>query len=326
MADVLVLIDIAPGGGPADSAGPLLNAAGDLGTPVAVVATSDGGQELVDQLGSLGAAHVHLASSADADNVLVGPMVAALEQAAAQYSPSFVLVPDALAAREAGARFAVRADAGLALDVVALRRDSDGGGERTVLSHLVFGGEYEVDSVIEAPLAVVVVREGAISGQAEPTTAQVTRSEAQAVPGVPVTGLREAAQVSERPDLRAADVVVSGGRGVGSKENFALVEQLADAFGAAVGASRAAVDAGYVANSAQVGQTGTTVSPKLYIALGISGAIQHRSGMQTAKTIVAVDKDPESPIFELADFGVVGDLFTVVPQVLEALEAHRAGQ
>jgi electron transfer flavoprotein alpha subunit len=195
-----------------------------------------------------------------------------------------------------------------------------------VATQSVFGGSTVVRSKVSHGLAVITVRPNSTAPEPAPAAAQRTDLQVElsaAAKGARVTA-RTAAQRTGRPDLQEASIVVSGGRGVGSPEGFGPVEALADVLGAAVGASRAATDAGGYPHQFQVGQTGKTVSPQLYIANGISGAIQHRAGMQTSKTIVVVNKDPEAPIFEIADFGVVGDLHTVLPQATEEIRRRKA--
>ncbi|CAN5253926.1 electron transfer flavoprotein subunit alpha/FixB family protein [soil metagenome] len=322
MANILTLIEVTPDGTIRGAAAEVIAAAARLGRPVAVVVTATGrGGSLEAALGELGAAEVYVAESAEANTLLGSAQLEALTAAAAAYAPSAVVVSNSIDSRDVAARFAVRQNAAIAYDAVDLRAD----GDRIVASHSVFGGDYTVESIVEGGLPVITVRQGSIEERPAAITPNVTRATivGNAAQSAAITDVREAAATSERPPLRGASKVVSGGRGIGSKGNFVLVEQLADALGAAVGASRAAVDAGYVPQSFQVGQTGITVSPQLYVALGISGAIQHRAGMQTAKVIVAINKDADAPIFDVADFGVVGDVFTVVPQLIEALESRR---
>ena len=262
-----------------------------------------------------------LVADRPAGSPLLAPVVDALAAAAASVSPDAVLISSSSEGRDIAARFAVRSGAALAVDVVSVSRDEEG----PVAHHSVYGGAYLVDSAATSGTLVATVRQGAIEARAAAQTPSIEQLDVtpSGKRDVEVIDYQATVTASERPELRGAKTVVSGGRGVGSAENFALVEQLADALGAAVGASRAAVDAGYVPASYQVGQTGVTVSPRLYIAVGISGAIQHRAGMQTAKTIVAINKDADAPIFEIADFGVVGDLFTVVPQLIDAISAKK---
>ena len=321
MSNVLALIEVSHRGEIAASARGLLAAAATLGSPVAVVVSSAPlADDDVVRLGELGAARIYSAVTVAAGTVLVAPAVDALSRAVDAYGPAAVLTANSVDGREAAARLAVRVGGSVLADVVQVRSDNG----TVVAQHSVFGGAYTVESVVEGGLPILTIRQGAIEGQAPAATADVdtvsleARTEGAAV----IDQFNDDAAVSVRPELRTAATVVSGGRGLGSSENFVLVEQLADTLGAAIGASRAAVDAGYIAQTAQVGQTGVSVSPQLYIALGISGAIQHRAGMQTAKTIVAINKDEDAPIFEVADFGIVGDIFTVVPKLIEAVKAR----
>lgn len=321
MANVLAFIELSSTGSIQSTAAALLGAAAKLGTPVAVVAAPSSHSDLVEELGALGAVEVFLAEDAQVGKLLATPELEALSTAVTALEPAAVVVANTPRSREVAARLAVRVGGGLLADVVDIRTDEGS----IVATHSVFGGGYTVESAIDGGLPILTMRQGAIENRAPGANPKVTilQQDTPADRSALIDEFDETTPDSGRPELRGAAKVVSGGRGLGSKENFVLVEQLADVLGAAVGASRAAVDAGYVPQSYQVGQTGVAVSPQLYVALGISGAIQHRAGMQTSKTIVAINKDEDSPIFEVADFGIVGDVFTVVPQLIEAIKARQ---
>jgi electron transfer flavoprotein alpha subunit len=317
MAEVLVLVEHAEGALKKISA-ELITAARKLGEPAAVVVGKPGTAEpLIDGLKAAGAAKIYVAESDDAENYLITPQVDVLASLAESAAPAGVLLAASADGKEIAGRLAARLGAGLLVDVVEVR-------EGPVGVHSIFGGAFTVEAQATGDTAVITVRPGAIEAEPADGAGEVVNVEvpAQAENATKITS-RQPAVAGDRPELTEATVVVSGGRGVGSAENFSIVEELADSLGAAVGASRAAVDSGYYPGQFQVGQTGKTVSPQLYIALGISGAIQHRAGMQTSKTIIAVNKDEEAPIFEIADLGIVGDLFKVTPQLTEAVKARK---
>jgi electron transfer flavoprotein alpha subunit len=315
MAEVLVLVDHVEGE-IKKSTYELLTAARAIGEPSAVVVGAPGvAGKLAEGLKAHGAEKIYVAET-DRDDFL-SPQVDVLAALVAATSPAAVLVGVSADGKEIAGRLAVRTDSAWLNDVVDVSPEG--------VTHSVFGGAWIAEAKANTEHPVITLRPGSVeieeaAGAGAEETVEVP---AAAGRGATVTS-REPITGGDRPELTEASVVVSGGRGVGSAEDFTVVEGLADTLGAAVGASRAAVDSGYYPHQFQVGQTGKTVSPQLYIALGISGAIQHRAGMQTSKTIVAVNKDPEAPIFEIADFGVVGDLFTVAPQLKEEI-AKRKG-
>ena len=317
MAEVLVLVDHVDGA-PKKVSYELLTLARELGTPSAVV-LGKGAAAAADQLSAYGAEKVYVSEAEELDGYLSGPKAALLAQLVADKAPAAVLLPSNSDGKEVAARLAVKTGSGLVTDAVGVSPD-------LVAEQPVFGGSVVVQSRVATGTPIITVRANSTTPSEAPAAGTVEQVTATFSPAD--LGARIVESVVEdkggRPDLGDASIVVSGGRGVGAAEGFGIVEQLADTLGAAVGASRAATDAGWYPHQNQVGQTGRTVSPQLYIAVGISGAIQHRAGMQTSKTIVAVNKDAEAPIFELADFGLVGDLFTVVPQLTEAI-AKRKG-
>jgi len=318
MAEVLVLVKPSEGkvGKPTLEA---LTLARTIGEPAAVVVGAPGTAEpLVQRLGEYGATKVYQAESAELDDYLVTPKVTVLEKLVREVSPAAVIIPSTQEGKEIAGRLAVRLDNGVLIDVVDLQPDG-------TATQNIFAGSTIVTSRVTRGIPLVTLRPSSLTPTPAPTTPAVTPVEVTLADSDKLARVtdRVAEAKGARPELTEASIVVSGGRGVGSAENFKLVEELADLLGGAVGASRAATDSGFYPHQFQVGQTGKTVSPQLYIALGISGAIQHRAGMQTSKTIVAVNKDPEAPIFELADFGVVGDLFKVVPQAIEEIRKAR---
>jgi len=319
MAEVLVYVDHVDGAVRKPTL-ELLTLARRVGEPVAV-ALGAGAADTAATVAEYGAVRVLTADAPEFADYLVVPKVDALQAAYQAVNPAAVLLPSSAEGKEIAARLAVRIGSGIITDAI----DLEAGAEGPVATQSVFAAAYTTKSRVSKGTPVITVKPNSAAPEAAPAAGAAEALEVSfsgQATGTKVVS-RAPRESTGRPDLTEAAIVVSGGRGVGGAENFPVVEALADSLGAAVGASRAAVDAGWYPHTNQVGQTGKTVSPQLYVAAGISGAIQHRAGMQTSKTIVAVNKDAEAPIFDLVDYGVVGDLFEVVPQLTEEVKARK---
>ena len=321
MAEVLVLAEHTADGEVKKVTVELLTAARRLGSP-SVVWTGPGAEAGRERLAEFGAEQVYVADSSDLADYAVAPSAELLAQLVSEKAPVAVLVAGTTEGKEIAGRLAVKTNSGVLTDAVNVSAGDDGA---PVAEQPNFGGALTVKSRVTKGTPIIAVRPNAVSAEPSSGAAELVPVSFAASDAAKTARVTEhvVAEKGERPDLTEAQIVVSGGRGTGSADGFKVIEQLADALGAAVGASRAVTDAGWYPHQFQVGQTGKTVSPQLYMAVGISGAIQHRAGMQTSKTIIAINKDPEAPIFEIADLGVVGDLFTVVPQLLEEIGKHK---
>jgi electron transfer flavoprotein alpha subunit len=318
MAEVLVLVDSSDGT-VRKSTGELLTAARTIGEASAVVIGAPGtAASLNSALAEYGAAKVYVVEGSEFVDHPVAPKAEALAAVVAQASPAAVLLASNNENKEIAARLALKIGSGVLTDAIEVSGDA-------IATQANFGGAVTVQSKVRVGVPVITVRPNAVA--AVPSAGAAVEVPVE----VSISDSAKSAKILDRvveakgsrPQLTEASAIVSGGRGIGNAENFAIIERLADSLGAAVGASRAVVDAGWVPHTMQVGQTGVTVSPQLYIAVGISGAIQHRAGMQTAKTIVAINKDADAPIFELADFGVIGDLFVVAPKLTDELNSRK---
>ena len=314
MAEVLVLVDHVEGTVRKTTA-ELLTIARRIGEPSAIFIGS-GYEAAKDTLAQYGPAKIYVADAPELEEFLVAPKAEAVAQVAASASPAAVLVSSNPEGMEIAARLAVKLGSGIITDATDVAAD-------LTTTQSVFAGSYTVTAKVNHGVPIITVKPNAVTPEPAPTTpveekVEVVVSEAARTARIVD---RQPRAATGRPELAEAAIVVSGGRGTAG--DFGPVEAIADALGAAVGASRAAVDSGWYPHAYQIGQTGKTVSPQLYIAAGISGAIQHKAGMQTSKTVVVVNKDAEAPIFAMADFGVVGDLHTVLPQAVEEIEKRK---
>lgn len=323
MTDILVLIEHADGS-PKKVSNQILTAAKSIGDgEVSAAIFGADASAVADKIGEYGAGKAYVWEAPEADDYATEPQVAALAAAIEAAGAPIVLYAADPFVTDIVARTAVRIGGGVVADAVDLELQ----GDRMVATKAIFGGDMTSQCQVEGDRTQFVgVKPN--SFQAEPSGGGATEVVELDVT-LPDNATRAKitdrveAKSSGRPEMTEAAIVVSGGRGLGDSDGFDLIGQLADALGGAVGASRAATDAGWIAHNHQIGQTGKTVSPQLYLANGISGAIQHRAGMQTSQTIAVINKDAEAPIFSIADIGIVGDLYKVIPVLVEEINKRK---
>ncbi|MGV8977274.1 MAG: electron transfer flavoprotein subunit alpha/FixB family protein [Cellulomonas sp.] len=320
---VLVLLDHDADGGLRPPTLELLTAGRALGAVHGawIADGSDPDEGAIEVLGTYGVETVHVVDVGDADARLTPVAADGLTAVVQRAEASVLLLTSSFENKEIAARVGIATGAGVVVDASGLEVEAD----RVVAAKTVFAGTWNTRCAVRTPLAVIALKPGSVQAEppAEPTTVALVRQAVTVDDGARRVQVAEHTEraASTRPDLGAAAVVVVGGRGTNG--DFALLEELADLLGGAVGATRVATDEGWIGRDAQIGQTGVTVAPQLYIGAGVSGAVHHRGGMQSAGTIVAINSDPEAPIFEIADFGIVGDLFAVVPQTIAELRRLR---
>lgn len=326
MSELLVLIDHSEGAPKKLSLQMLSAAAGladDAGASVSAVWLGAGASDAAAAIGAHGATTLYHWDSEDVHGYVTLPQVEAMQAAIEASGADVVFFASTNHVKDVASRLAIRVGGGVITDVTGLRIE-DG---RFVATKEVFGGDMITTSkVADGHVQILGIANNAFpaeeTGGDAPELVALDVSLSEAATAAKVTSVEK--QVSaDRPDIAEAAIVVAGGRGLGNEDGFQLMEQLADVLSAGVGASRAATDAGWYPHRYQIGQTGRTISPTLYLGSGISGAIQHRAGMQTSQNIVAINKDPEAPIFQIADFGIVGDLYEVVPKLVEELETRK---
>lgn len=320
MSEILVLAELTPSG-VRKATLELLTIARRLGEPAALVC-GDATDAVVATLGEFGATTVYAVPAPEVEQFLSLPKAEAVMAVVQRSQPAAILITSGPEGKDVAARVAVRLDSGLVTDAIDVVDDA---GTLTTTQSVV-AGAFHVRSQVVRGIPVVTVMPNAVTAEAAPTqpTVEVIDVEfSDRAKGAVVTS-RTPKGSSDRPDLADAAVIVAGGRGVGSEAGLGVIERLADALGGAVGVTRAVSDLHWAPHDLQIGQTGKTVAPSLYVAAGVSGAIQHRAGMQSSKTIVAVNKDPKAPIFAIADFGVVGDLHTVLPALVDEVGKRRA--